>query len=593
MTKKQIKVVLFGGSNSIIKNGLQKGLQQENILLYNFALGATTSVQNLYELIRRQDEVKDADLIITESNINEINFNMFETKLSLEVIYRNLYYFYNKLSSFQKKIIILILPSLHGNYKIINNMHRYLGKKFSFNIIDMSNHYERYVLYDFHNSWDMYHPQYTIMNKLGKNIVKNIDLFLQDNQSKYVDRKKVKLNICLANDLVATQGKIKYCKYENSMYIEKVAVIDSKVKLKFPESYHGYKIIAIHTWNRKTNLDYKQCLYHISNICIKNNNKFILKATNSLNSVVELKDEIVIDSNTYVYSSIANEGYTEYHHGSQCKNLCKVLYDTLTLVGFLLLLPDKNEREEQINFESLAKEIIEIPKECNFNHLIPPVEWYKEIINEYCSITDPIKLQPLQNQINILNSTISSLEQNKIQLSQEKDKIQQDNASLRQTLNSLPIKKQQLEISNLEQDLINKKLQTKQLSKKLGIKMNDFMPKITMISPSSAKARIQNQLSYKLGQAMIVNSKSFLGYIRMPFVLSYIKDKHKQEQKIYQEKIKKDPSLALPPLEDYSDYKEALKEKKCLTYKLGQALIQANKTWYGGGISSCYLKLGS
>ncbi len=82
---------------------------------------------------------------------------------------------------------------------------------------------------------------------------------------------------------------------------------------------------------------------------------------------------------------------------------------------------------------------------------------------------------------------------------------------------------------------------------------------------------------------MIVNSKSLLGYIRMPFVLSYIKDKHKQEQKNYQEKIKKDPSLALPPLEDYPDYKEALKEKECLTYKLGQALIQANKTWYKGG----------
>ncbi|EAL3489685.1 hypothetical protein BA784_06495, partial [Campylobacter coli] len=93
----------------------------------------------------------------------------------------------------------------------------------------------------------------------------------------------------------------------------------------------------------------------------------------------------------------------------------------------------------------------------------------------------------------------------------------------------------------------------------------------------------QNQLSYKLGQAMIVNSKSILGYIRMPFVLSYIYDKHKQEQKIYQEKIKKDSSLILPPLESYPDYKEALKEKECFTYKLGQALIQANKTWYGGG----------
>ncbi|WP_257403754.1 glycosyltransferase [Campylobacter lari] len=107
------------------------------------------------------------------------------------------------------------------------------------------------------------------------------------------------------------------------------------------------------------------------------------------------------------------------------------------------------------------------------------------------------------------------------------------------------------------------------------------------VKHGTAKIRIQNQLSYKLGQAMIVNSKSFLDYIRMPFVLSYIKDKHKQEQKIYQEKIKKNPSLKLPLLEDYPDYQEALKEKECLTYKLGQALIQANKTWYGGG----YIKL--
>ncbi|EAK0817391.1 glycosyltransferase family 2 protein [Campylobacter lari] len=107
----------------------------------------------------------------------------------------------------------------------------------------------------------------------------------------------------------------------------------------------------------------------------------------------------------------------------------------------------------------------------------------------------------------------------------------------------------------------------------------------------AAKTRIQNQLSYKLGQAMIINSKSILGYIRMPFVLSYIKDKHKQEQKIYQEKIKKDPSLKLPPLESYPDYKEALKLKNHLSYKLGQALIQANKTWYKGGYVKMWFEI--
>ncbi|OEV52034.1 hypothetical protein AJY63_02555, partial [Campylobacter jejuni] len=83
----------------------------------------------------------------------------------------------------------------------------------------------------------------------------------------------------------------------------------------------------------------------------------------------------------------------------------------------------------------------------------------------------------------------------------------------------------------------------------------------------NAKSRIQNHLSYKLGQALIENSKSILGYIRIPFVLSYIKDKHKFEQKAYEEKIKENPNLALPPLETYPDYKEALKEKECFTYK--------------------------
>ena len=93
----------------------------------------------------------------------------------------------------------------------------------------------------------------------------------------------------------------------------------------------------------------------------------------------------------------------------------------------------------------------------------------------------------------------------------------------------------------------------------------------------TAKQRIHSHLAYKLGQAMIENSKSIKGYIRMPYVLSYIKDKHKKEQRIYNEKIKRNPNLKLPPLESYPDYKQALKEKECITYKLGEALIENMK----------------
>ncbi|EDH3399624.1 hypothetical protein GC840_09080, partial [Campylobacter coli] len=99
----------------------------------------------------------------------------------------------------------------------------------------------------------------------------------------------------------------------------------------------------------------------------------------------------------------------------------------------------------------------------------------------------------------------------------------------------------------------------------------------------TAKQRIQNQLSYKLGQTMIVNSKNIFGILFMPVYIISTLLSHKQEQKIYQEKIKKDPSLKLPSLESYPDYKEALKFKNHLSYKLGQALIKANKTWYKGG----------
>ncbi|HEG3687821.1 TPA: hypothetical protein SEZ26_000815 [Campylobacter coli] len=190
------------------------------------------------------------------------------------------------------------------------------------------------------------------------------------------------------------------------------------------------------------------------------------------------------------------------------------------------------------------------------------------------------------NQTNQINSLQTTLKDNKAHLIQaqnlnntlnktiqEKDIIINSNTNqIDQLQNNIKEKIKQLHI--LQNSIQEKSTQLNQLQSKLS-----FQTKY-----GTAKTRIQNQLSYKLGQAMIVNSKSFLGYIRMPFALSYIKDKHKQEQKIYQEKIKKDPSLKLPPLETYPDYQEALKEKECFTYKLGEALIRANNNWYGGGV---------
>ena len=199
-----------------------------------------------------------------------------------------------------------------------------------------------------------------------------------------------------------------------------------------------------------------------------------------------------------------------------------------------------------------------------------------------------------------------------LELSKNKETI----ISLNKKIISLPIQEQTLKVENLKQDLAIKQLQTKKLEKELGISQNSLKelealkaqikslecqnknlikwqsnPNLaTANSATTAKSRIQSQLTYKIGRAMIENSKSIWGYIRMPYVLSYIKEQHQKEQKAYNDKIKADPSLKLPPIELYPDYQDALKEKECLTYKLGTALIEADKSPLKLGYLSLWFK---
>ncbi|WP_279144056.1 heparinase II/III domain-containing protein [Helicobacter pullorum] len=166
--------------------------------------------------------------------------------------------------------------------------------------------------------------------------------------------------------------------------------------------------------------------------------------------------------------------------------------------------------------------------------------------------------------------------------------LELNNQELTQTKNQLDSTKKQLDSKTKELESKNKILSSNPNPSHLIQNTSCFKGKLAYLNTlATAKDRIHNHLSYKLGQAMIENSKSLLGYIRMPYVLSYIKDKHKQEQQQYQEAIKKNPNLKLPNLESYPDYQESLKEKECLTYKLGEAFIKASKTWYKGG----YVKL--
>ncbi|HEB8062406.1 TPA: glycosyltransferase family 8 protein, partial [Campylobacter coli] len=130
---------------------------------------------------------------------------------------------------------------------------------------------------------------------------------------------------------------------------------------------------------------------------------------------------------------------------------------------------------------------------------------------------------------------------------------------------------------NLELEYLNRKINSIASN---GIK---HATKIVQIS-HNAKSRIQNQLSYKLGQIALINSKSILGLLCMPVYIISTIIVHVQDKKIYHNAIKKDPSLKLLPLEQYPDYNEAIKLKQHFSYKLGNVIMHSLKYWYLGGI---------
>ncbi|ELX8925897.1 hypothetical protein SLH66_001146 [Campylobacter coli] len=515
-------IVLLGGSNSVLTNGLKNGLQcEESIVLKNYALGACTCLQNLYALILNKNDILDADLLVTESNVNEIH-SFCRIKMPLKQLSYIINTYYEELSFLNIKILVLILPICEKHLE-------------------------------------------TIMNKLGRNIAKNIDAFKYHLQNKNKLHRKYAFFIpevdTIGNKL---ETKIK----SNSLYRETIVRITDKAKILFPSKFQGYRVAAIYTWN-----DFEEECYGtkvFSSLVLENLQTKIVKPSNGWMQFSELHQDFNIDCSTFAYFNSQNTQITENSiliHGRE------LMLKHVDLIAFFLIKDEYNNLSINMDFNFAHEKTNKL----FFDKFIPDLCFLKNVIQEYCS-----KKQ--------FESTIAEL---KSLLSQKELQLQNKTNELKNLQEDIIHKKQLLEVQNLEQDLNLKSLQTKEIQENINLKTLektkiqkelDQYNNVVYIERyhQSAKQRIYNHLSYKLGFCAIKKSKTLWGWISMPIILLSIFISHKQEQKIYQEKIKKDPSLKLPSLELYTDYQEARKEENSFTYKLGQAIMNANKTWYKG-----------
>ncbi|MCX2808146.1 hypothetical protein OQH60_07280 [Campylobacter sp. MIT 21-1685] len=507
------KVVLLGASNSLIKNGLCSGLRENDEFdIINLALGASSCTQNLYEAVRNRRILEEAELIITESNVVDINLSGDASmNFTLELFYRNVNWLYAYLYFLNKKILCLILPRFATNYKIINNIHRKLALKYGFNVIDLHKYYEENNLQEFHHRMDSVHPQAGIMRELGKSIINNFALYKEPLDLDIKNDNPV-FSIVTPQDMKLEKGSLECIERKNSFFNETAFRLTKETRLGFPYWCKGYYLIAAHTWNasdEKGEFGLELSRKTMSQIGIYNTTMRCIHQVNSLNTFFEIQNNsFLLDEESFL-SGYENDETMKIYPTWTHKE-AKATIEYCDCIAFFLAKDGGNFYNEKIDFKDLEDENVQIEQGYDFYDIIPSIRVYKELIDEYCALFIPRHTHHLRHSIALLQNELSLLK-----------------------------------------------------------------PK--------ASQRIQSYLCYKLGFAMVHNSKGILNRLKLPFLLMAIALEHKAKQQRYKESIAKNPALKLPALETLPDYKEALEIKEHLSYKLGKTFLQRYKNKWGGG----------
>ncbi|MCV3471383.1 SGNH/GDSL hydrolase family protein [Campylobacter sp. CNRCH_2015_0338h] len=488
-------IILLGGSNSVVKNGLRIGLENKDITLHNYALGLSTSLQNLYELIRHEKTINKSDFLISESNIND-----YLSPMSLNIILRNIDYFYEELYKANKITIVLILPipACNDKSKAINEAHRKNCAYYGFNLIDVDLYYQKNNLYDFDQNYK-FHPMPLAMQELGKNIIKNLHSFKKSKENIICSKRK--FHIFAPSNLAKIEHK-------NSFFCEKTTKIKAGEKIIFPKELKNYQILGIHTWNHTSS-----STHAISSINIENSSFKLVKNFGLINTFQDIQNEKAIcDEQTFLYVNTQIIKQSEESSGLSIANEKTPRLDYVDLIGILLLEND-NTRIEYKNHPTNAHD-----------SLIPPIAFYKELVLEYHELKK-LDMQTF---------------------------LQSQNHNLLRFLNHKGLKNEY----------------------EIFIHQNNKL--------YGASLRIKERLSYKLGEAIMKNSKSYLNCFKIPFELRKVKKEHFKNQK---------DQKNLPPLKAYADYKHAQIAKTHLPYLLGNALLRASRTPFKIGYLSLPFKL--
>ncbi|MBZ7978227.1 hypothetical protein AVBRAN12654_05480 [Campylobacter sp. RM12654] len=492
---KKYKVVLLGDSHLFIENGYFRGLTNKGVDVQNLSLSGSPSINIIFTILRNKQVLQEADLIIYSSNNNDANFfNGVDEELN----FKFLHCLYNELYMLEKKILVLIAPMTHDFLKVetceyVEKLHKFLIQYYGFNFINIYNYYKDLDLKEFHARYDGAHDFGFLMREISEKIVENIEKIKMPNKVK----NKISFPVfkdCNARKMLNLNQNNISAKY-NSRKKEEVYTICSGNFVNFTNDFYNHYIVGISFWNSD------DC----DRLIFKRYDEEIYEFYSDYKwlACYPIRKDILVDEKLKLQSN------------------------NFSLVSIVLATSEWLNLENLENFNNIINKDMEIDKDLDFSYLIPNVAWYKEIIDEYCSVMDPRKAQPYLDEISKLKTIINDNCFNEEDLKQAKKELE--------------------EVKSENQFLLN-----------FG----------------RASDRVKKHLAYKIGNAIIDSKNSFMNMILLPFTILHL---------YYTHKLTKDIKYEYK-LEQYPDYQECLKIKKFYSYKLGELLIKCSKNYYGGGL---------
>lgn len=274
---KSHKIALLGGSNCRLKFGLQHGISKF-FTINNFSLGASTSSQRLFELVKNHREIQQCDYIILESSLNDVHCH-HNTSIPLNQLFKIIDETYQALQIVGVPVLTILWPIRFDLAYIQNDAtlsildkHRENAKSHGFMLFDAVEYINNFfpVALDY-LFFDNLHLNSILACEMGENIANYLLTNSQETPAPTISDSPNITSKYLIIDAQILSETFNLCLHEKntSIFHRKTVILDRPIQISaiVPD---GYDLIGVENWSEQ-----------YSRFVVKNSHQTLCKLLNS------------------------------------------------------------------------------------------------------------------------------------------------------------------------------------------------------------------------------------------------------------------------------------------------------------------------